>query len=112
MLHKTRLLTPGPTQLPERVRLAMAREMVHHRKPPFKKLLRTVRENLQTLFGTTQPVIALTASGSGAMTAAVSNLFAAGETVIVIEVTRVPKPSAAYSSSVVPVTAPYIRGIK
>lgn len=85
MLNKPRLLTPGPTQLPDRVRLAMAREMVHHRKPPFKKLLREVQENLQTLFGTAQPVISLTASGSGAMTAAVSNLFAAGETVIVIE---------------------------
>lgn len=85
MLNKARLLTPGPTQLPERVRLAMAQDMVHHRKPQFKKLLREVQKNLQTLFGTTQPVISLAASGSGAMTAAVANLFAAGETVVVIE---------------------------
>jgi aspartate aminotransferase-like enzyme len=85
MLNKARLLTPGPTQLPDRVRLAMAQDMVHHRKPQFKKLLREVQKNLQTLFGTTQPVISLTASGSGAMAAAVANLFAAGETVIVIE---------------------------
>ncbi len=85
MLNKTRLLTPGPTPLSDRVRLAMARDMVHHRKPEFKKLLRAVQENLQTLFGTNGPVISLTASGSGAMTAAVANLFAAGETVVVIE---------------------------
>ncbi|MCC8193647.1 MAG: alanine--glyoxylate aminotransferase family protein [Deltaproteobacteria bacterium] len=85
MLHKTRLLTPGPTQLPDRVRLAMAHDMVHHRKPSFKQLMHTVQENLQTLFGTAQPVITLTASGSGAMTAAVANLFTAGETVITIE---------------------------
>lgn len=85
MLHKARLLTPGPTQLPERVRLAMAQDMVHHRKPQFKKLLHAVQSNLQTLFGTAQPVISLAASGSGAMTAAVANLFAAGETVLVIE---------------------------
>ena len=85
MLNKPRLLTPGPTQLPERVRLAMAQDMVHHRKPQFKKLLRDVLNNLQTLFGTTQPVISLAASGSGAMTAAVANLFAAGETVLTIE---------------------------
>ena len=85
MLHKHRLLTPGPTQLPDRVRLAMAQDMVHHRKPQFKKLMHSVQERLQILFGTEQPVISLTASGSGAMTAAVANLFAAGETVIVIE---------------------------
>ncbi len=85
MLNKTRLLTPGPTPLPDRVRLAMARDMIHHRKPEFKTLLREVQENLQTLFGTEQPVITLAASGSGAMTAAVANLFAAGETVIIIE---------------------------
>lgn len=85
MQNKTRLLTPGPTQLPDRVRLAMARDMLHHRKPEFKKLLREVQENLRTLFGTEHPVISLAASGSGAMTAAVSNLFADGETVIVIE---------------------------
>lgn len=85
MLNKTRLLTPGPTPLPDSVRLAMARDMIHHRKPEFKKLLRDVQERLQELFGTTGPVISLAASGSGAMTAAVANLFAAGETVIAIE---------------------------
>ena len=85
MLNKTRLLTPGPTPLPDRVRLAMAQDMVHHRKPEFKKILRAVQENLQTLFCTKGPVISLSASGSGAMTAAVANLFAPGETVIVIE---------------------------
>lgn len=85
MLNKTRLLTPGPTPLPDRVRLAMARDMIHHRKPEFKKLLRDVQENLQILFGTAGPVISLAASGSGAMTAAVANLCAAGETVVVVE---------------------------
>lgn len=85
MLHKARLLTPGPTPLPDRVRLAMARDMIHHRKPEFKKLIRTVQERLQTLFGTQEPVITLAASGSGAMTAAVANLFAVGEKVVIVE---------------------------
>lgn len=85
MLNKTRLLTPGPTPLPDRVRLAMARDMIHHRKPEFKKLIRDVQEKLQQLFGTAGPVITLAASGTGAMTAAVANLFAAGETVVAIE---------------------------
>ncbi|CAK7003844.1 MAG: Serine-pyruvate aminotransferase [Desulfovibrio sp.] len=85
MLNKTRLLTPGPTPLPDSVRLAMARDMIHHRKPEFKKLIRSVQERLQALFGTREPVITLAASGSGAMTAAVANLFAAGEKALCIE---------------------------
>ncbi|MDR3073383.1 MAG: alanine--glyoxylate aminotransferase family protein [Deltaproteobacteria bacterium] len=85
MLNKQRLLTPGPTPLPERVRLALARDMVHHRKPEFKQLLHEVQEGLRTLFGTSGPVLSLAASGSGAMTAAVTGLFAAGETVVTIE---------------------------
>ena len=85
MLNKLRLLTPGPTPLPDRVRLAMARDMIHHRKPEFKKLLNEVQGNLRELFGTTEPVITLASSGSGAMTAAVANLFHEGEAVIVIE---------------------------
>ena len=38
-LQATRLLTPGPTPIPDRVRLAMAEPMIHHRKPAFKEAL-------------------------------------------------------------------------
>ncbi len=85
MLYKNRLLTPGPTPLPERVRLVMAGDMIHHRKPAFKALLGRVREGLAEIFGTAQPVLPLAASGTGAMTAAVTNLFAPGEKVLVVE---------------------------
>ncbi|GHV54683.1 aminotransferase [Deltaproteobacteria bacterium] len=85
MPQKSRLLTPGPTPLPDRVRLAMARDMIHHRKPEFIKLFGDIQKNLQILFGTNGPVISLTASGSGAMTAAIANLFTAGESVITVE---------------------------
>ncbi len=85
MLNKFRMLTPGPTPLPERVRLAMARDMIHHRKPEFKTLFRESQQGLQTLFGTAGPVLTLSSSGTGAMTAAVANLFAPGDAVIVVE---------------------------
>ncbi|WP_031387915.1 pyridoxal-phosphate-dependent aminotransferase family protein [Desulfonatronum thiodismutans] len=85
MRNKLRLLTPGPTPLPEEVRLALAQDMVHHRKPGFKAVLHRVQEGLQWLFGTTQPVLPLTCSGSGAMNAAVWNLFLPGERVLVVE---------------------------
>lgn len=85
MRNKVRLLTPGPTSLPDRVRLAMARDMVHHRKPAFKALLAEVQTQLQELFGTAQPVLNLAASGTGAMSGTVANLFAPGESVLVVE---------------------------
>lgn len=85
MLNKLRLLTPGPTPLPEEVRLALARDMIHHRKSEFKKLMGEIQEQLGQLFGTRQPVLPLAASGTGAMTAAVYSLFAPKEKVLVIE---------------------------
>lgn len=85
MRNKLRLLTPGPTPLPEEVRLALAQDMVHHRKAGFKAVLHRVQEGLQWLFGTTQPVLPLACSGSGAMNAAVWNLFQPGERVLVVE---------------------------
>lgn len=85
MLNKPRLLTPGPTALPENVRLAMAADIIHHRKPVFKKVMAEAQEKLKRLFGTTQAVIPLASSGSGAMTAAVTGLFAPGDKILVVE---------------------------
>ncbi len=84
MLHKQRLLTPGPTPIPSRVRLRMAEEMVHHRKSAFKQAMLELQPKLQQLFGTTSPVLTLSTSGTGAMTAAVHGLFAKGEKVLVV----------------------------
>ncbi len=43
MQNHLRLLTPGPTAIPDRVRLAMAMPMIHHRKPEFKAVLEETR---------------------------------------------------------------------
>ncbi len=85
MLNKPRLLTPGPTPLPEQIRLVMAQDMIHHRKAAFKHVMAELQERLQMLFGTSQPVMSLACSGTGVMTAAVTNLFAPGEKVIVVD---------------------------
>jgi aspartate aminotransferase-like enzyme len=84
-MFKKRLLTPGPTPIPEEVRLAMARDMIHHRKDEFKKVMHNVLNDLRYLFCTENPVLPLSCSGTGAMTAAVNNLFSPGEKVIVVE---------------------------
>ena len=80
---KKRLLTPGPTPLPEEVRLALARDMLHHRKSEFRNIFNEVQHKLRKLFATEQAVLPLSCSGTGAMQAAVNNLFAPGEKVLV-----------------------------
>ncbi|OFV88778.1 MAG: class V aminotransferase [Acidobacteria bacterium RBG_16_68_9] len=78
------LLAPGPTAVPSRVLLAMARPIIHHRTPQFSALFAEVRNKLRALFKTQQDVLILAASGTGAMEAAVSNCFSAGDAVIVV----------------------------
>lgn len=85
MLNKQRLLTPGPTSLPEDVRLALAQDMIHHRKQGFVHLMHRVQTQLQTLFATSQPVLPLSCSGTGAMQAAIDNLFSAQDKVLVVD---------------------------
>ena len=68
-MPKYRLLTPGPVAVPERVRLAMARSLLHHRAPEFVPLFREVRANLRRVFQTEQEVLVLASSGTGAPSA-------------------------------------------
>ncbi len=82
---KYRLLTPGPTLMPQDVKLALSKEMIHHRKEEFKTILDDVEEKLKILFGTKEEVIILSCSGTGGMQAALFNLFSPGEEVIVVE---------------------------
>jgi aspartate aminotransferase-like enzyme len=72
---KKRLYTPGPTMVPEKVMLAMAEPVIHHRAPEFIELFKSVNENLKYLFQTKQPVVTLTSSGTGAMQAAVTSIM-------------------------------------
>lgn len=79
------LLTPGPTPLPETVRKAMARKMIHHRGADFAELLHNVTDGLRYVMGTSSDkVFIFTASGTGAMEAAVVNILSKGDKVIVV----------------------------
>jgi aspartate aminotransferase-like enzyme len=81
---KQYLLSPGPTPIPNEVALAMSETMIHHRTPQFNKVFEEARQGLKKLFGTKNDVLMLASSGTGAMEAAVSNLFSPGEKVLVI----------------------------
>ena len=67
------LLTPGPTPVPEAVRVAMSTPTIHHRTPEFEAIFANVRELLKKLFGM-EEVLMLASSGTGAMEASVLHL--------------------------------------
>jgi len=67
------LFTPGPTPVPEAVRMAMAGPTIHHRTPEFEAIFKETRERLMRLFGMDECVM-LASSGTGAMEACVTNL--------------------------------------
>lgn len=81
---KTRLFTPGPTPVPEPVMLRMAQPIIHHRTAEFREIFQRASENLQYLFQTSQPVLTLTASGTGAMEAAIVNTLSPGDEIIYV----------------------------
>ena len=83
-MKKFRLLTPGPTSIPEKVLAKFAEPVVHHRTTIFEETFKKVQDHLQWLFQTKQPVLALTATGTGAMEATVSNLFSPHDEVVVV----------------------------
>ncbi|HKZ93927.1 MAG TPA: alanine--glyoxylate aminotransferase family protein [Candidatus Bathyarchaeia archaeon] len=77
------IMLPGPTNVPDRVMLAMMRPMINHRGPEFAALLDSVTEGLKYVFETKEDVYVLTSSGTGAVECAISNVVDPGDKVIV-----------------------------
>ena len=84
MTPSYRLMTPGPVALPQEVLEALQKPLVHHRTPEFESLFGRVLTRLPKVFGTTQPAFVLTATGTGAMEAALMNTLSPKEKVLVI----------------------------
>src|SRR6266576_7351278 len=84
MLKKNRLFTPGPTPLLPSAQVAMASYTAHHRTADFRALFSRVLTDLKSFIGTQNDVLVLTASGTGFMEAAVSNLTSPGDKVLVL----------------------------
>jgi aspartate aminotransferase-like enzyme len=57
---------------------------IHHRTEDFRNLYRATLADLQQVMGTSNDVLIMVCSGTGAMESAVSNLFSSGDKVIVI----------------------------
>jgi aspartate aminotransferase-like enzyme len=83
-VEKRYLFTPGPTPVPPQVLAAGAEPIVHHRGADFREIYAAVLGRLKEVFRTEADVLLLTASGSGAMESAASNLCATGDRVAVV----------------------------
>jgi len=111
LIRKQRLLTPGPTPLYPPALHAMMASDIHHRTKDFERVYAETLADLKAVLGTQNDVVLFCASGTGAMDASVSNLFSAGDRVIVahagkfgerwVEITK------AYGLDVVEVKEPY-----
>jgi aspartate aminotransferase-like enzyme len=82
-IKKQRLLTPGPTPLYPPALHAMMASDIHHRTEDFRKAYRSCLADLKEVMGTAHDVLLFASSGTGAMDAAVSNVFSRGDKVIV-----------------------------
>ena len=84
MPQKRYLLTPGPTPVPPEVLAALAEPVIHHRSPDFKTVFNEANARLQQVFRTENDVLVFTASGTGAVESAFTNLLSPGEKVLVV----------------------------
>lgn len=80
----TLLMIPGPTPLPDAVREALAKPAIGHRSAEFKVILKRVFPGLQWAFQTKKDVLMYTASGTGAMEAALCNVLNPGDKILVL----------------------------
>jgi len=84
-LKGERIFTPGPVELPDRIREVLGRQILHHRTPEFREAFLETRELFKQLVDCGEErFVFFAASGTGAMEAAVLNFFREGDKVIAV----------------------------
>jgi serine---pyruvate transaminase len=83
-MTKFRLMTPGPSPVPEDTLLEMAKPVHYHRTPEAKQYLHEVMVGVQYVLQTRFDVITMTSSGTGAMEAALVNSVPRGAKAICV----------------------------
>ncbi len=76
-------MLPGPTNVPNRVMRAMLAPIINHRSEDFVRLYTDVVDKTQQVFETGNDIVALSASGTGAVEAGVINIVRPGDKVII-----------------------------
>lgn len=83
-MSKKYLMTPGPTPVPEEIRLEMAKPIIHHRTKEYQAIFKDVTEGLKKIFKTSNDIYTFTSSGTGAMEASIVNVLSPGDKIIVV----------------------------
>lgn len=83
-MNNYRLLTPGPTPVPESSLKRLSSQVRHHRTADFTAILERVSANLKQVFKTEHDVAVLQGSGTSAMEACVANVIVPGDTALVL----------------------------
>ena len=78
------LFTPGPTEVPDFILRETAQPLVYHREASFSQIFNATVKELKKVFLTDSRVFVFTASGTGAMEAAVSNLMSKNDRALVV----------------------------
>ncbi len=81
---QTRIFCPGPTPVPLEAKLAPLDSEIYHRSDEFYALHLKCSEMLRPIFGCEQIPVILSCSGTGGLEAAILNLTAPGDEVIVV----------------------------
>jgi aspartate aminotransferase-like enzyme len=76
------LLIPGPTPVADHIQAVIASQPMAHRSPDFSKILKQVVADLKWLGNTDNDCFVFTASGTGAMEAAIANTINRGDKVL------------------------------
>ena len=82
--NQPNLRIPGPVPLPDEVLAVAVSQMINHRGPEYAQMLDQMSSNLKTVFMTNNDVYFITASGTGAMEAALVNTISPGDKVLSI----------------------------
>ncbi len=77
------LMIPGPTPVPEKVLLSVAKHPIGHRSGDFSKIIAEINQGLKWLHQTQNEILTLTVSGTGAMEAGMINFLSPGDRVLV-----------------------------
>ena len=77
------VMLPGPTNVPNRVMNAMLAPVINHRSDDFRVLYKSIVEKTQKVFMTSNDIVLLTTSGTGAVESSVVNLIKKGDKAII-----------------------------
>lgn len=84
MSNQNPVFIPGPTNIPDRLRLAMQVQTQDHRAPDFVETFAPVLADTKKVFGTTEgQIITFPASGTGGWEATVTNTLSPGDKILV-----------------------------